>query len=175
MLPVQPQPDGRNDSTVTLSASPGLAPSTNTGPVTGLTRARSSLTRSAAVDALVSCPDDALTVSKCTLSPGAIFSVGLNALFQPWWMCWRWIVCCVWSCALKLASSYRDGERTVDHQIRAGDAARHRAGDEHHAVGDLFGGAEAAGGVDLQGRREQVGHVLLDRLPDAAVEVGVAR
>ncbi len=104
MLPVQPQPDGRNDNTVTFSASPGLAPSMYTGPVTGLTRARSSLTRSAAVDDFVNCPDEASTVSKCTVSPGAIFSRGGNSLFQPWWMCWRWIVWCECSCALKFAS-----------------------------------------------------------------------
>ena len=74
MLPVQPQPDGRNDSTVTFNASPGFAPSMYTGPVTGLTRARSSFSRSAAVDVRESCPDEASRVSKCTVSPGAIFS-----------------------------------------------------------------------------------------------------
>ena len=72
MLPVQPQPEGRSERIVTLSASPGFAPSIQTGPVTGLTRARSSLSRSAAVDVFVSWPDDASTVSNCTLSPGAM-------------------------------------------------------------------------------------------------------
>ena len=49
MLAVQPKPDGLNSSIVTLSASPGSAPSTKTGPVTGLTLAKSSAATSATV------------------------------------------------------------------------------------------------------------------------------
>jgi hypothetical protein len=83
MFPVQPQPEGRSERIVTLRASPGIAPSIQTGPVTGLTRARSSFSRSAAVDVFVSWPDEASMVSNWTLSPGAIRRHGSNALFQP--------------------------------------------------------------------------------------------
>ncbi len=72
MLPVQPQPDGCSDRTVTFSASPGLAPSMKTGPVTGLTKARSSFFRASAVEVFDSWPDEASLVSNCTVSPGAI-------------------------------------------------------------------------------------------------------
>src|ERR1700736_1756780 len=83
MLPVQPQPEGWNDKTLILSASPGLAPSTKTGPVTGLISEKSSVVMSADVEAGVSCPDDGSLVSKRMISPGAILSLGGNALFQP--------------------------------------------------------------------------------------------
>jgi hypothetical protein len=83
MLPVQPQPDGLKLSTVTFTASPGLAPSMKTGPVTGLTKARSSLARSAAVEVFESWPDEASLVSNWIVSPGAILRTGGKALFQP--------------------------------------------------------------------------------------------
>src|SRR5471032_1351210 len=83
MLPVQPQPEGANDRTFTFSASPGCAPSMKTGPVTGLISEKSSFAMSAVVEAGVSCPDDGSLVSKWTVSPGAIVSLGGNALFQP--------------------------------------------------------------------------------------------
>ena len=83
MLPVQPQPEGWNDSTVTLSASPGLAPSMKTGPVTGLTKARSSFFRSAAVEVFESWPDEASSVSNWMLSPGAMVRRGGKLLSQP--------------------------------------------------------------------------------------------
>src|SRR5262245_19384019 len=50
MLAVQPQPDGAEESSVTLIASPGSAPSTWMGPATGLTLPKSSLAISATVD-----------------------------------------------------------------------------------------------------------------------------
>src|SRR5450755_1484095 len=166
MLPVHPHPDGRNDRTVIFSASPGLAPSMYTGPVTGLTRARSSFARSAAVDVCESCPDEASTVSKCTVSPGAIFNRGANALFQPWWTCARWIVC--WSCALTTDLLDSHGESAVDHQVRARDATGDRAREEQHAVRNLCRSSEPPGRIDLERRVVEVRHVLLDRLPDAA-------
>jgi len=74
------------DSTVTFRASPGSAPSTNTGPVTGLTKPKSSLATSATVEVLVSWSPEASAVAKLTLSPGAMVSRGEKALFQPWWL-----------------------------------------------------------------------------------------
>src|SRR5262245_55902267 len=80
---VQPQPDGVNDSILTLSASPGSAPSTRTGPVTGLTRPKSSPSTSATDDSGDSCPPEASTVSNSTASPGATVRTGSLALSQP--------------------------------------------------------------------------------------------
>jgi hypothetical protein len=48
-----------------------LAPSTKTGPVTGLISEKSSVAMSAVVDPGVSCPDDGSLVSKRMISPGA--------------------------------------------------------------------------------------------------------
>src|SRR5476651_1022799 len=98
MLAVQPQPDGLNDSTLILSASPGCAPSMKTGPVTGLTSEKSSFGTSAVVEAGVSWPHDGSRVSNCTVSPGAIVRRGGKALFQPGWPWSRWIVCLAWLC-----------------------------------------------------------------------------
>src|SRR5438874_1860000 len=195
MFPVQPQPEGRNARMVTFSASPGMAPSMKTGPVTGLTRDSSSLSRSAAVEAGDSCPEEASSVSNSTVSPGAILRHGAKALFQPWWMCSLWIVWrepsslmttprplgtsadpprgCEpawerpgaqparrltkgfsWSCLL-----HRNGECAVDHEVGAGNAAGRRARDEHDAVGDFLGSPEPAGGVGLEGRGIEIGHV----------------
>ena len=83
MLPVQPQPEGSNASTLIFRASPGLAPSTKTGPVTGLISEKSSVAMSADVEAGDSWPDDGSLVSKRTIPPGATLSFGGNALFQP--------------------------------------------------------------------------------------------
>src|SRR5471032_1045437 len=83
ILAVQPQPDGLNESTFILSASPGCAPSTKTGPVTGLTSEKSSFVTSAVVEVGVSWPHDGSRVSNCTVSPGAIVRRGGKALFQP--------------------------------------------------------------------------------------------
>ena len=83
MLAVQPQPEGWKRRIVTFSASPGSAPSTNTGPVTGLTRAKSTCATSAAVLSLVSCPPEASTVSSSMVSPGRTVSAGSIELSQP--------------------------------------------------------------------------------------------
>ena len=92
MFAVQPQPEGVNDSMETRSASPGSAPSTRTGPVTGLTRSKSRAATSATVESGPSCPPEASTVSKWTVSPGATVSTGGLALSQPKWWCRRWMV-----------------------------------------------------------------------------------
>ena len=46
---------------------------------------------------------------------------------------------------------------------------------DDQGVGHLLRRAELARGVDLERRSVQVGHVLLDVLPDAAIEIGIAR
>src|SRR6478609_3843744 len=76
MLAVQPKPDGLNSWTVTLSASPGFAPSTKTGPVTGFTLAKSILATSATVLVGENWPPPASTTSNSTVVPGAILSAG---------------------------------------------------------------------------------------------------
>ena len=85
MLAVQPQPDGPNDRMLTFSASPGSAPSTRTGPVTGFTLPKSSAARSASVEAGDSWAPDESTVSSSTVSPGATTRAGTLALSQPKW------------------------------------------------------------------------------------------
>src|SRR5690606_20363788 len=92
MFAVQPQPEGSNASTVTLIASPGSAPSTKTGPVTGLTLPKSSAARSASVDFGPSCPPEESRVSNSTVPPGATVSTGGFALSQPKWLFVLWIV-----------------------------------------------------------------------------------
>src|ERR671922_2535003 len=84
-----------------------------------------------------------------------------------------WIVCLPWLCMAALLDGH--GKGAVDHKIGPRDAAGDRTRDEDHAVCDLLGRAELAGRIDLERRGEQVGHVLLDVLPDAALEIGVAR
>ncbi len=70
-------------------ASPGSAPSTYTGPATGLTLAKSSFAMSATVDFAVICPPDESTGLNSTVSPGAIRAAGGLSLFQPKWdWCW---------------------------------------------------------------------------------------
>jgi len=54
-----------------------------TGPVTGLTKARSSFFRASAVEVFESCPEEASLVSNWTVSPGAIVTSGGNWLLQP--------------------------------------------------------------------------------------------
>src|SRR5262249_49234727 len=78
---------------VTLSASPGSAPSIWTGPVTGLTLPKSRRAKSSSVALAESCPPEASRVSNSTVSPGATVSFGGNPPFQPrggWslWMVW---------------------------------------------------------------------------------------
>ena len=88
---------GAIETIVTLSASPGSAPSTYTGPVTGLTLSKARASRSAATDRGESWPPEASAVSKATVSPGATVSAGGSALSQPKWWRWRWSV---WAAAV---------------------------------------------------------------------------
>jgi hypothetical protein len=76
MFAVQPKPEGVKSPIVTLSVSPGLTPSTKIGPVTGLTRAKSSPVRSAAFDSFVTWPPPASTHSNSSVVPGATFFTG---------------------------------------------------------------------------------------------------
>ena len=85
MFAVQPHPEGANDNSVTLIASPGSAPSMCTGPTTGFTFAKSSRARSASVERAVIWPPEASSGWNSTDSPGAIVSAGGVALFQPRW------------------------------------------------------------------------------------------
>src|ERR1700704_6376357 len=88
-----------------------------------------------------------------------------------------WLRWMVWPASSLMArdSSDSDGQRAVDDQVGPRDAARRRARQEHDRVRHFVRGAELAGWIRLQRRSEQVRHVFLDRLPNAAVEVGVAR
>src|SRR5262249_54750209 len=61
----------------------------------------------------------------------------------------------------------------IDHDVDAGDEARARAHQEGRGVGDLLGRRHAAPGILGERSLEQVGHVLLDALPDPALEIGV--
>ena len=70
---------------VTLMASPGSAPSTKTGPATGLTLAKSSLAMSATVDFGSSWPPEESSGWNSIVSPGATRTAGGLALFQPKW------------------------------------------------------------------------------------------
>ena len=83
IIAVQPQPDGEKDSIVTLSVSPGLAPSINTGPVTGFTFSKSSATTSATLELTLSWPPEASIVPNSTESPGATVITGRNELSHP--------------------------------------------------------------------------------------------
>ena len=83
MLAVQPKPDGLNASIVTFNASPGSAPSTKIGPVTGLTLAKSSFGTSATVLSAVNCPPDKSRHWNSMVEPGATRSAGANELSQP--------------------------------------------------------------------------------------------
>ena len=83
MFAVQPKPDGLNASIVTFSASPGSAPSTKIGPVTGLTLPKSSLATSATVLSAVSWPPEASRHWNSIVEPGATRSAGTKLLSQP--------------------------------------------------------------------------------------------
>ena len=93
MLAVQPVPEGMKRRNDTFRASPGSAPSTKTGPVTGLMRPKSSPARSAAVAPGPSWPPDASRHSKWIVEPGSARSAGGTSRLQPEWWLARWIVC----------------------------------------------------------------------------------
>lgn len=82
MIAVQPQSRGRSARISTSSTSPGAAPLTNTGPVTGFTRVKSSAATSATEEPRASCPPDASVTSSSTVSPDSISSVGAIELSQ---------------------------------------------------------------------------------------------
>src|SRR6202022_333377 len=67
------------------------------------------------------------------------------------------------------------GQGTIDNEVGAGDAARHRARKEDDAGSDFLRRAHAPGRVQRHRRLVEIGHAALDILPDAALEVGVAR
>src|ERR1700687_198148 len=67
------------------------------------------------------------------------------------------------------------GEGPVHQQVGAGDETGGRAGQEYRGPSDLLRSRHPPGGVQPQRRREQLGIAVLDVLPDAAGEVGVAR
>ena len=56
-------------------------------------------------------------------------------------------------------------------QVHAGREARDRAGQEHGGIGDFLRRRHAAGGIAFDGALVHVGHVLLDHLPDPALEI----
>lgn len=97
MLAVQPhavpsRSCGAKLSSVTLIASPASAPSTQTGPETGLILPKSRATTSATVLDGPSWPAEESWHWNRMVDPGATLSAGASALSQPKW-CWRpWMV-----------------------------------------------------------------------------------
>ena len=85
MFAVQPKPDGLNASMVIFSASPGSAPSTKIGPVTGLILPKSIAATSSTVESGVSWPAEESMHSNSMVEPGATRSTGWNVLSQPKW------------------------------------------------------------------------------------------
>ena len=88
MIAVQPQSRGRSERISTSSTSPGSAPLTNTGPVTGFTRVKSRPATSATPESRSSCPPDASVTSSSTVSPESTSSTGSIEWSQT---------VCVWS------------------------------------------------------------------------------
>ena len=83
---VQPHPDWSKESSVTLTASPGSAPSMKMGPVTGLIFSKSKAVTLATVERAVNWPPEASAVSTSTVSPGDTVRAGGLVLFHPkWW------------------------------------------------------------------------------------------
>ena len=76
MIVVNPNGWGVMSTMCTSRRSPGSAPLTNTGPVRGWTRLRSTRSRSAPVVASVTAPSSASRVSSTTVSPGSTRSTG---------------------------------------------------------------------------------------------------
>jgi hypothetical protein len=86
MIAVQPQSRGLSDRISTSSTSPGCAPLTNTGPVTGFTRVKSSAATSATAESRSSWPPEASVTSSSTVSPGSISRTGAIALSHTVWV-----------------------------------------------------------------------------------------
>ena len=87
MIAVQPQSFGASSRISIWRVSPGSAPLTYTGPVTGLTFAMSMRVTSLAVELLVSWPPDASAVSSATVAPDSISRTGGISLSQTVWRC----------------------------------------------------------------------------------------
>jgi hypothetical protein len=104
MFAVQPKPEGMNLRKVILTASPGSAPSMNTGPLTGLTLAKSTVATSATVEFRVKCPAPESMHSKWIVSPGLQMSAGAKSRLHAklWFL--RWIV---WLQAMHMMASGR--------------------------------------------------------------------
>jgi hypothetical protein len=83
MFAVQPNPDGVKLSMVTLSASPGSAPSIWMGPVTGFTLEKSRLDTAATVLSGVKWPPPLSRHSKYTVEPGTTCSAAGIERSQP--------------------------------------------------------------------------------------------
>src|ERR1700728_4081706 len=95
MFAVHPQPEGSKPRSVTLSTSPGRAPSMKIGPHTGLIRPKSMRPTSPTVEAEDSCPPAASSTSNSKISPGAMRAAGSRLLSQPrcdWWMVREWLM-----------------------------------------------------------------------------------
>ncbi len=92
MLAVQPTPDGMNLRKVIFTASPGSAPSMKTGPVTGLTLAKSSVATSATVELRLKWPAPESRHSKWIVSPGLHVSTGAKSRLQAKLWSLRWMV-----------------------------------------------------------------------------------
>src|SRR5260370_38463453 len=67
------------------------------------------------------------------------------------------------------------GQRAVDDQVRAGDEARARAGEEYHGVRDLGRRPHTAHRVATDHGLKQLRIVLFEDIPHAALEIDVAR
>src|SRR4029079_14282420 len=66
-------------------------------------------------------------------------------------------------------------QRAVDDEIGAGDATCHRACKEHHAGSDFLRRTHASGRIERHRRLVEIGHAAFDILPDATLEIRVAR
>jgi hypothetical protein len=97
MFAVQPQavPSrgcGAKLSSVTFSASPGSAPSTQMGPETGLILPKSRSITSCSVEEGPSWPAEESWQWNRMVEPGRTLSAGASELSQPKWCCRPWIV-----------------------------------------------------------------------------------
>src|SRR5699024_5620799 len=77
-------------------------------------------------------------------------------------------------CKVSGSKLHAAGQRPVDDEIRARDAAGRGARKKGHGIGDLLRRAHAAARVQRERFGVQLRIALLDLMPDAAGEVGVA-
>jgi hypothetical protein len=85
MIAVQPQSRGRSERISASSTSPGCAPLTNTGPVTGFTRVKSSAATASTPESRSSWPPDASVTSNSTVAPDSTSAIGAIELSQTVW------------------------------------------------------------------------------------------